>query len=805
MRTIIFIMILISVCMIYAQNNVWVLDRATDRMEGDWRREWWRFTYRDGHHDVRSPFFEHEDNNLNKLWEYRNQDFQPSNGWVLLHANLGRSDTVENEQNRFHVILYNTERGIIRFFFRRRVATTQNSEGFARIIACNSIDTNTTGILSTISLNKNYIYALDRRINSSATNSIGKITGRYTGHWMYMDAYVAYDPDVLQNINNRLLFYSDGVTVTNHHGNISGINRHHSFTTSESGNSVLHRADYVGRYIRRGLDLRSSIEGLIASVPSDHYQPGYVNNINQGISMLINTGITSIIPYVYTVAGLFTMFRGNSSGVSVTTHDFNANISGVSVSNFPITNLTLPQPNGIHVESRHFYNQILGVVQMGRSPLVEIRETGNNRSMRLTELPRDWLVNPRTGLFQTPSQAMVSINFKITTNSQFHGITPPVTNFLVPEIHEFVVNYRVQHIGPYPIYYVYTHFIDYDVARNIAISTRNNARIHDPTVTVKAIFNYAGNPSKEPYVFIARYLPTVTNINNNSNTFPVQPQQRIERITTNQTKNAMTLDRRFIIDSGATLTISGNVTANGNSTNNSHYGFEVRNGTLRFENVYRANIGNGILKVNGHNARIEAIGSRVILDNGRLLMKGEGEVNFLQRSSFVTMNYSQIIGHTNNTLLSINNSNINLSTNTTVRSGDPYNRRWGGIDINNSVPFPWGAGTVPRANRLNADISDIVFLTIRRSTVEIGESLSSTSYRNVQLFEIFESDVRIQNLSLSGLNNGILSHSSILSGNGLTIEGSGGNGLRIIGSSTTGNTFMNNVTVTDSNFEGVLI
>jgi len=39
MRNIIGIIILMSVCLLNAQNNVWVFDRATDTMVGDWRRE----------------------------------------------------------------------------------------------------------------------------------------------------------------------------------------------------------------------------------------------------------------------------------------------------------------------------------------------------------------------------------------------------------------------------------------------------------------------------------------------------------------------------------------------------------------------------------------------------------------------------------------------------------------------------------------------------------------------------------------------------------------------------------------------
>ncbi|PID28434.1 MAG: hypothetical protein CSB55_04565 [Candidatus Cloacimonadota bacterium] len=144
--------------------ETWIYDKNhPEYNQHDWRADYWGYVYNgnDGEGTIftmHSPFYVFDETNLDFLAEGPESDFQPSDGWELLYANLGDREADFGE-NEVKVLLYNKERGIIRFFFRK-LETGDHTRAYAQIRASSN-----SGILSTITGEGEHIYALDQRIN----------------------------------------------------------------------------------------------------------------------------------------------------------------------------------------------------------------------------------------------------------------------------------------------------------------------------------------------------------------------------------------------------------------------------------------------------------------------------------------------------------------------------------------------------------------------------------------------------------------------------------------------------------------
>jgi hypothetical protein len=262
---------ILFVCTLYSQqNNVWILDDANHlNNRNNWTSPLWGISCSDiGVDPINSPFTMTSNGNLFLLFDDSNPrrpDMYREDGWYLLKAYLGDSNLRFAQLPNLYVVLYNRERGIIRYFFRRTTPEMTYTKGFAMISAEHRSpgSSNTSGILSTISTPGNYIYALDRRVNSSGTNAMGKYIGNFVGEWLFMDTPVAFDDLAAYDYNNSLMFYSAGVNVGQITGNIDGTFMNHSMPVRQTGfNTVSFYGNYMNTHFRAGNDLRNSILAL---------------------------------------------------------------------------------------------------------------------------------------------------------------------------------------------------------------------------------------------------------------------------------------------------------------------------------------------------------------------------------------------------------------------------------------------------------------------------------------------------------------------------------------------------------------
>lgn len=216
MKKIIFLIAFLSVYLLNAQT--WIYDKNNPEYnQNDWRAPIWGFCSSvDGALDVHntiSPFYHYDETNLDFLANGEDSDFQPTEGWVLMYANLG-DRTISPSNIDPKVVLYSKERGIIRFFFKKMISSN-HTKAYAQLSASSN-----SGLLSTITGEGEQIYALDQRINNNSSTVV-KYLEHYSNTWMFADFYVAYD-DIIRNSDNLLYFKARATDNTQVNLNLEG-------------------------------------------------------------------------------------------------------------------------------------------------------------------------------------------------------------------------------------------------------------------------------------------------------------------------------------------------------------------------------------------------------------------------------------------------------------------------------------------------------------------------------------------------------------------------------------------------------
>ena len=355
--------------------NTWIIDGNNSIPEQlTWTAKYWGYIYRSDSDEIlvkteKSPFYGREHTNLNFLTNPNDNpaemDFHEADGWELLHAFLGDSGASLGSSNPA-VILYNKEKGVMRFFTMNIVNPTARSAAFIEFFAEN----NNTGIISTINNGKNYLFSLNQRNNDESKETMLKNYVTNHGGWLFADFPVTYDnlppnPSNLFRFRARIIdeYNSDAIFT----GGITGT---HSTINSSNTPGIVTYGNYIYEYIKQGNGLQNEIESIPTKLTSNAFTADFVNFLNSGINFLQTTGITASIPWIYTVAGIINNFGGNKDSVSYINWGIKANYSGTTTYEADICDFTLIQPGAVPNQMTFppTYNEPLGVVHLINTP-----------------------------------------------------------------------------------------------------------------------------------------------------------------------------------------------------------------------------------------------------------------------------------------------------------------------------------------------------------------------------------------------------------------------------------------------------
>jgi len=217
------------------------------------------------------------------------------------------------------------------------------------------------------------------------------------------------------------------------------------------------------------------------------------------------------------------------------------------------------------------------------------------------------VINPSYGLKSSPNEVKVAFDFKINARRY----TNPPTHFSVflpPNLQSlnYVECYKItrnQH--GFPIYHCKTEFVDVSQIQGLAIGS-SDSFITDLYVKIKAVTEYHDS-SKDPFVFIANYIPNITQQGGNTY-YPIKPPQRIQRISSNTQISGQNINMstHVIVDSEASLSLNNCITSpNQNSSDNVFYGFTIRDSGKLIINSGSFNLGNGFISAYGLDSKIE--------------------------------------------------------------------------------------------------------------------------------------------------------------------------------------------------------
>jgi hypothetical protein len=470
MKTILATIFLVFASLMLALDGTeWILDEATGYQVNDWRSPVWIITsisYDENRDRTISPFYSFGASINDEIAFGANSDFQPDDGWVLLHAYLGNSLGSFIHLLNPYVVLYNKERGIVRYFFKKREESS-HSQAFAQMRAFSN-----TGILSSIHTNEHFILSLDKlNGNSMQGLAITKYLDVYSEAWKYADFHVGFDPR-LQNENNILQFRSQATDVFIIDASINGkISQSHSTVNQSSNiNEIFQFGNSIHEYIKRGNSLRNAIISMPDTLTNRGALQPFLNKLTSKIGFLSDTGIISAIPYMGAVAGVVNFFSGNSSGTSVINYTLQVSITGTAtlatnINSFTIRQPGIQNPNPAILTSTPFYNSPLGVIGIENAPQFDMRKRHNSNfdySIRLTHPSSGIIANDASGLIPIPIDVKISLNFKLHGGHWTNGFSFPFADY----VHDgdwlpFIENYRILTPTGRKTYFCYTQFVDF--------------------------------------------------------------------------------------------------------------------------------------------------------------------------------------------------------------------------------------------------------------------------------------------------------------------------------------------------------
>ncbi|MCL2065691.1 MAG: hypothetical protein FWG98_15155, partial [Candidatus Cloacimonetes bacterium] len=673
-----FLIALFIVSLLNAQNHdVWVYNSITNQhVQGDWRSPYWRIIDINGERNVDSPFYSFGYMSPEHIAMGAESDFDPTEGWVLLRAFMGVSGhNVSNSGPT--VVLYNREIGIVRILYRHRDINEINNDAIAHI----AIGT-TSGILSTINLDKDFIFALDKRNNSIGSNDLVRFVDPYVQDWIFMDFYVAYDN---QNQMNKSVGFGFQSHRYNSYLDTRDLQPAHSmFLDYDSyGDPDFKFAKFKTEYFAGKeifIDYLNRASGLRRRLSiSNISNPAYMNRIDAGLSFLSNNNVENIDPYVNMVSGILKSYTGNNDRLITTEFSVSTNNQG---GNGPQRDLrhsftfthSIAQNNWVDTP---LYNGPLGVIQMAeRAHITKYMPPPNSNtwgssSYHIHTPPSFWEINPASGLVDNkpPRDVQLSIRFSIVGPNVAHLGFDGVKELLHHDQFDFVTNYaRVVDTDGTPIFLCYTEWFDYDHAENIIINTINHGNISDFNVKIRGTFDYK-NSSKEPLVYYATYEGDMF-VQNNSMLYATHPSQKIKLIYDESEisePNNFFMNRNYIVDFGGELIVTNkNISPNSDPDYNKYFGFEVRNGKL-IVNGGTFNLGTAKLVATGEHSKIYLNSVSGISDLRNIQIKNGAELVF--DNSIFKLSSNDLLTLSNGATLNINGGHIDTQSNTIRAEG----------------------------------------------------------------------------------------------------------------------------------------
>ena len=326
------------------------------------------------------------------------------------------------------------------------------------------------------------------------------------------------------------------------------------------------------------------------------------------------------------------------------------------------------------------YNKILGVASMNSSPVFEARfrkdacnyhiKTGcaPSHNYKLTTLPTGWTVNSELGLVQTPINTQMALNFVVQQrkdNANVTAIDHSISGILNNPFFNLI---STTSDSTDFFYHFQTDFVDPELLQDFVLWTRNS-EISDMNVIVKTTFNRTNNSSLPPLLYTGMYKPMPIEPYHNQTIWPMT----LKVITTSQTINSVASNAKYVVDNGATLTVS-NVTFNSQIDS---YGFDVRNGKLVFNNCkFLTNVGHvgatgafsEVIIQNCSNSNNQ-INSIKINNGAKLTIINNSVINVSLGVFSISGNGSQFV-KSSNSQLKIASSEINILDGAQINAND---------------------------------------------------------------------------------------------------------------------------------------
>lgn len=401
---------------------------------------------------MENPYFQTQNGNLTHISVPNDgiKDFAPSDGWELIARDFGwTNDGIPLSRDRFHIILYNRHRGILRIFVTRTGDQLLNGARIRLRFANNS-----ASIPSTLDYAENQQALNDFIFDKRTTDNLpllNQVTPFIVSPliWFYADFPMAYDPctcfyQSLMNVEIQL-YTTQTITMN---GNISG-NITSDQNSMQYGHGTKNLADTRYGKAVKAFKTIDAFKTKSDQVTNNINITGK-NNIITGINNLstemkknsfLKTGL-QFIPYLDAAISIWDAFiGGGKSGpqqVELTPLSVNlsTSLSGTINTNYTHQGVVFRTPGSLYQNASNdvypFYNQTLGVINLLRRPRVRIAQflrpnTGSTSWVRESYIklnePLQFVLNPAAGVEIVEIRGSYISNFIDDLSGGFGSVT----------------------------------------------------------------------------------------------------------------------------------------------------------------------------------------------------------------------------------------------------------------------------------------------------------------------------------------------------------------------------------------------